>query len=198
MCLPLFRIEFRYGCCAMQVLTVSDAAIAMSGMSTLERTSTTRLANIHRRGHRSDYILVESLIRKFFHAIETRRGDGDIPLIGLVLGQSQDREVRTKDGRTHLQRLFHKIKRAIDGHSKQFLTSFRELLETRPREPAWDMPHLRLDCQSGITGVRKLWNGRIGNVSTRKAPGVTACSKCSVASSAACKNLSLWDLMSIP
>jgi len=99
---------------------------------------------------------------------------------------------------TDLQCLLDVIEWAIDGDAKQFPTGLGELFEPGPGEPIRDVPHLRPDHQSGVTGIRGFEDKHIGSVSTRNAPGIMARSKYSSARSAACKNLSSWDLMSMP
>ena len=99
---------------------------------------------------------------------------------------------------TDLQRLLHLIEWAVDGDTEQFSTGLGELLEPSPREPVWDVHHLRPDYQLDVTGIRGFGDKHIGNVSTRNAPGIMARSKCASARSAACRNLSSWDFISIP
>jgi len=99
---------------------------------------------------------------------------------------------------TDLQSLLDVIEWAIDGDTKQFSTGFGELFEPSAREPVRDIFHLRQDYQPGVTGIRGFGDKRIGSVSTRNLPGTKELSRCSSALSAVCKNLSSWDLMSIP
>jgi len=47
---------------------------------------------------------------------------------------------------THLQSLLHVIERAIDSYIKESSTDLRELFESRPGEPLWDVFYFRLDC----------------------------------------------------
>jgi len=56
---------------------------------------------------------------------------------------------------TDLQSLLEVIEWAIDGGIAQFSTDLGELFEPSPREPVWDVPHLRPDYQSG---VMRIWN----------------------------------------
>ena len=99
---------------------------------------------------------------------------------------------------TDLPRLLHVIEWAIGGDTKQFSTLLGELFEPSPREPVRDVPHLRRDYQLGVRGIRGFEDKHIGSVSTRNAPGIMAFSKCFTDRSAACKNLSSWDLVSMP
>jgi len=86
---------------------------------------------------------------------------------------------------------------AIDGDIRQFSAGFGQSFEPGPREPVWDVFHLgRLSA--GCHRDPEFGNKHIGNVSTRNAPGSTARPMRSTIRSAACKNLSSWDLMSIP
>jgi len=99
---------------------------------------------------------------------------------------------------TDLQSLLDVIEWAIDGGTEQFPTDLGESFEPSPGEPFWDVPHLRPDYQPGITGIQVFRDKHIGNVSTKNAPGIMARWTCCSARSEACKNLSSWDLMSMP
>ena len=43
------------------------------------------LTHVRCRGYRSDYTLIKSLIFEFCHAVETRRGDGDVASVDLLI-----------------------------------------------------------------------------------------------------------------
>jgi len=63
---------------------------------------------------------------------------------------------------TDLQRLLHVIEWAVGGGIGQLSTELGELFEPGPREPVWDVPHLRPDYQSGVMRIRNSGTNVLG------------------------------------
>jgi len=61
-----------------------------------------------------------------------------------------------------LQRLLHVVEWAIDGGIKQFSTDLGVLFEPGPREPVWDVLHLRFDYQPDVIGMQNSGTNILG------------------------------------
>jgi len=63
---------------------------------------------------------------------------------------------------TDLQRLLDVVEWAIDGEIKQLSTDLGELFEPGPREPIWDVLHLRFDYQPNVIGIQNSGTNILG------------------------------------
>jgi hypothetical protein len=154
--------------------------------------------DIRRCSYRPDVTFIESLILKFDYAIETRRSNRNVASVRLITSISSRIETFTGATLTDLQGPLHPLEWALDSHAKQSPTLLRKTFEPCTGEPFRNILDFRVDYQQSAGSRSQRMNERIGNVSTRNAPGTMALSMYSIACSEVWRNLSSWDLIFKP
>ena len=159
--LPLFANELRHGYRKDGILTASDAAIIVSWVSTpkcisnkLSYPYTLSRSSI---GSHSRQILGPQALprdrntRRQWRHWSHRPCHSSVPEPRCMYRPSTD-----------LQRLLDVIDCAIDGDIRQFSAGFGQSFEPSPREPAWDVFHLRFDYQPGVIGMQNSGTNILG------------------------------------
>ena len=100
---------------------------------------------------------------------------------------------------TDLHGILDIFQRTVDRYLELFAYSLGNNLESRPREPIWDVSHYQRARQVFVgNSLSAQGHAHIGMISTRYFPGASTAVVARVASRFALKNRSPTDLMSIP